>query len=402
VTTATPRVYVTGYARTPFGRFGGPLRRIPLPELGAIPARAALARAAVEAGEVDELALGVNFPGQERSVARQVLLRAGIPAERVAYTVDRACCSSLAAISMSARALALGETDVAVAGGAENLSRVPFFLTDMRWGNRLGAITLTDQLVVACPHTGVPRAVQASREAAEFGIGREEQDAWASRSQDRYADAAAAGAFDAELLTVRVSDERGRETVVERDEPPRPDTTREALAKLPTVNGSATVTAGNAPDLSTGATALVLVSERRLERDGGEPLASIEGWSLASGEPQKIASMPAQAARKALARAGLELSDIDLIEVNEAFAAVPLVTTRVLAGGDPALEDELRARTNVNGGSIAIGHPTGATGARLVMTLISELRRRGGGTGLVTICGGVGEAESMIVRTPAA
>jgi acetyl-CoA C-acetyltransferase len=392
------RIFAVGYARTPFGRFGGALRGVRLPELGALAVRAALDRSPIRAADVDELAFGVNFPGEERSIARQVMLRSGIPEQRVAYTVDRACCSAMAAVSMTARGLVLGETGVAVAGGAENLSRVPYFLTDLRWGKRLGGISVTDQLVVACPHTGVPRAVQAADEAASFGIGRDEQDAWALRSQQRYAAARAEGAFDDEIVPVTVPDGSGAEVTVEHDEPPRPDTTLERLGELPTVYGSATVTPGNAPDLSSGATAIALLSERELGRTGVTPLASLEAWSLASGEPHRIASMPAHAARRALARARLGIDEIDLIEVNEAFAAVPLVTTRVLADGDRAAEEALRRRTNVNGGAVAIGHPTGATGARLIMTTIANLRRRGGGTGLVTICGGVGEAEAIVVR----
>jgi acetyl-CoA C-acetyltransferase len=394
VTSGRGRVAVTGYARTPFGRFGGALRGIPLPALGALPVRAALARAGVEPEAVDEVALGVNFPAPERSVARQVSLRAGLPERCVAYTVDRACCSSLAAISLASRGLVAGDTSVAVAGGAENLSRIPYFLTGMRWGVRRGPVELADLAVVSCPHTGIPRAVQAGAEAAAFGIGRDEQDEWALCSQQRYAQALAAGAFDDEIEPVDALDEDGAPVALGRDEPPRPGTTLEKLSALKTVYGSASVTAGNAPDLSSGASALVLTTEAH----ASAPLATLEGFSLVSGDPQKIASMPAEAARLALERSGLTIDEVDLIEINEAFAAVPLVTTLVLAGGDRERARRLRERTNVNGGAIAIGHPTGATGARLAMTAIAELRRRGGGAGLVTICGGIGEAEALIVR----
>ena len=378
-------IAVTGYARTPFGRFGGALRDVRLPVLGAAAVQAALARSGAAGEAVDEVVIGVNFTGSERSVARQVALRAGVPDDRNAFTVDRACCSSLAAITLASRGLRLGDTKVAVAGGVENLSRVPYFLENMRWGQRLGDVTLTDQLVVSCPHTGVPRAVQAADEAAEYGIGREEQDAWAWRSQQRYAAALAEGVFDDEIVAL---DE------LDHDEVPRPDTDLAALAALATVNGSATVTAGNAPNLSTGAAALVLATT-----DVDAPVkATLQGWSMASGHPQMIASMPARAARLALQRCGLALDDIDLIEVNEAFAAVPLVTTMELAGRDEVLAKDLRERTNVTGGAIAIGHPTGATAARLVLTAVNQLTRRGGGTALVTICGGVGEAEAVVVR----
>ncbi|HEY8473729.1 MAG TPA: thiolase family protein [Natronosporangium sp.] len=389
-------VVVAGYARTPFGKFGGALRGLRLPALGAVAVRAAIDRAGIAPAAVAELAIGVNFPGSERSVARQVQLRAGVPEDRSAYTVDRACCSSLAAVTLASRGLRLGETDVAVAGGVDNLSRVPYFLP--RWGNRLGHLQLTDQLVVACPHTGVPRAVQAAVEAEQYGVDRAEQDEWALRSQQRYQQALAAGRLAAELVPVDEPGEDGRPVRLDRDEVPRPDTTLAALAALPTVNGSATVTAGNAPDLSSGASALVLMTRAAASRHGVPVLAELSGFAMASGDPQQIASMPARAARLALHKAGLKLSEVDLLEVNEAFAAVPLVTTLELADRDRRAADRLRERTNVGGGAIAVGHPTGATAGRLVMTLISQLTARGGGTGLVTICGGVGEAEAVVVR----
>jgi len=389
-------VHVIGYARTPFGRFGGSLRSLSLPELGAYAVSAALRRSAIAPEQVDEVAFGVNFPGGDRSIARQVQLAAGIPDDKVSYSVDRACCSSLAAANQASRGLRLGETDVVVAGGVENLSRVPYFIEAARFGKRLGDIVLTDQLVISCPYSGVPRAVQAADEAAQYGIGRVEQDEWACRSQEAYADALARGVFVDEVVPVSVIDADGHEVTLQADEPPRPGSSLEALGRLPTVNGSATVTAGNAPDLSSGATALVLASQPIGEQHDGT--ARLDGWSMASGDPQRIASMPAVAARLALKRVGLSLDDIDIFEINEAFAAVPLVSTLVLADRDATAARKLRARTNVNGGAVAIGHPTGATGARLVMTAVAELRRRDGGTGLVSICGGIGEAEAVVVH----
>ncbi|MDT5028233.1 MAG: acetyl-CoA C-acetyltransferase [Micromonosporaceae bacterium] len=391
-------VLVLGVARTPFGKFGGALRTLPLPELGAIAVAAAMHRAGVAPADVEELVLGVNFPGAERSVARQVQLRAGIPEERVAFTVDRACCSSMAAINLASRGLRLGETSLAVAGGVDNLSRVPYFLSETRFGNRLGDIVLTDQLIVACPHTGVPRAVQAGDEAKEYGVSRAEQDEWAVRSQQRYAAAKEAGHFDDEIVAVDTRDRDGEAVRLAVDEVPRPGTTVDRLAALPTVYGSFSVTAGNAPNMSSGSTALVLASSRNASSRWGEPMAALSSWAQVSGDPQRLASMPARAARAALAKAGLGLADIDLIEVNEAFAAVPLVTTLALADRNVAVAKKLREKTNVNGGAVAIGHPTGATAGRMVMTMITALRRRGGGRGLVTICGGVGEAEALIVH----
>lgn len=395
--TAGDVVTIVGAARTPFGKFGGALRSLTLPELGAHAVAAALDRAAVTPADVEELAFGINFPGSDRSIARQVALRAGVPDDRNSYTVDRACCSSLAALGIVARSIRAGELGLAVAGGAENLSRVPYFLEDMRWGHPLGRLELVDQLVIACPHTGVPRAVQAADEAAGYGIGRVEQDEWAVRSQERCAAAAAAGYFDDEIAPIEVPDGAGT-LVVGADESPRPGTSAEVLARLPTVNGSATVTAGNAPGLSTGATAAVLAGGEAARRRGLRPLATVMATAMASGPPERVASIPATAARRVLERAGLDIDDVALIEINEAFAAVPLVTTLELAGGDRPRAELLRERTNVNGGAVAIGHPTGATGVRLVMTLARELSRRGGGIGLVTICGGIGEGEAVLLR----
>lgn len=397
-------IAVVAAARTPFGKFGGSLRDFSLPQLGGIVVAEVMSRARIAPGDVDEVAMGVNLPGADRSVARQVLIEAGIPPEKVAYTVDRACCSSLAAITLASRSLRLQEARVAIAGGTENMSHVPYFLTTQRWGHSLGDVVLKDQLVISCPMTGKPRAVQAGDEAVEYGITREQQDAWALRSHRRYLEAKETGKFDEEIVPVEIPQRGGDAVLFGGDESARPDTSLEKLARLPTVYGSPTVTAGNAPGLNTGASALLLMSVAEAQRRSIEPLATLHGWSMASGHPDRIASIPSVSARMALERTGLGLDDVDVIEINEAFAAVPLVTTHLLADRDEARADAVREKTNVNGGAIAIGHPTGATAARLVMTAIYELRRRrdahGGRPyhGLVTICGGIGEAEAVVVR----
>ncbi|MDO9409022.1 thiolase family protein [Patulibacter sp.] len=394
-------IVVASAARTPFGRFGGPMSGFRLPQLGSVAAREALRRAAIEAGDVDEVIVGVNLPGSDRSIARQLALQTDVPDDRVAYSVDRACCSSLTAISLGVRALRSGDVATVVAGGVENLSRVPYFLEDMRWGKRLGHVELVDQLVISCPHTGVPRAVQAGEEALLHDVSREEQDAWAFRSQTRAAAAIERGAFDAEIIAIEAGDVPGEADGVAVDESPRPSVTMAGLAKLRTVYGSPTVTAGTAPGLSTGAAFTVLVTAADADRRGLRPLAAMLGTARVSAAPAQIASVPATAIRLALADAGKTLDDVDLIEINEAFAAVPLVSTLLLGDRDPTTVDRLRAMTNVNGGSIALGHPTGATGARLVMTMAHELRRRGGGIGVVGICGGIGEAESVVIEVVA-
>ena len=390
-------VVIASGVRTPFGAFGGTLKDFWLPELGGIVIREALRRANVAPEDVDEVDMGINLPGSDRSIARQSMLKAGIPETVNANSLDRACCSSMAAITMARRGIQAGDVNIAVAGGTENMSKVPYFVHDMRWGHRLGDVHLKDQLIIADPMTGKPRAVQAADEAEEFHIGREEQDAWALRSQDLWKAAWEAGRLADEIVGVEVPQPKGEPICFDRDESPR-ETTLEKLAKLPTVYGSKTVTPGNAPGLNTGASAIVLMGADSATSRGASLLASMIGWSQVSGHPDKLASIPAVAARKALATACLAIDQVDLIEINEAFAAMPLVSTKVLAEGDPARLAAIRAKTNVNGGAIALGHPTGATAARLVLTVAHELRRRGGGIGLATLCGGIGEGECVIVR----
>lgn len=398
-------VAVISAVRSPFGKFGGALKDFTLPQLGGLVYAEAIRRAGIDPADVEEVATGVNLPGADRSIARQVLIEAGIPPERVAYTVDRACCSSMAAISLASRSIRLGDAHIAAAGGTENMSKVPYFLTEERWGARLGDVVLKDQLVIACPMTGKPRAVQAGEEAVEYNISREEQDAWAVRSHLNYIKAKEACKFQDELMPIEIPQRKGDPILFTEDESPRPDTTLEKLAKLPLIYGSPTVTAGNAPGLNTGSSAMILMSLDEAERRGKKPLATLISWAMASGHPDRIASIPAESARLALEKVNMTIDDMDLIEINEAFAAVPLVSTLIMAGGDRQKAEEIRAKTNVNGGAIAIGHPTGATGARLVLTLMYELRRRRAESGesrpyygLATLCGGIGEAEAIIVK----
>jgi acetyl-CoA C-acetyltransferase len=338
-------VIIAGATRTPFGKFGGQLRDFSLPDLGCLAVAEGLRRAQIAPSDVDEVALGVNLPGSDRSIARQVLLKAGIPEHRNAYTIDRACCSSLAAINLASRGLRLGDTRIAVAGGTENMSKVPYFVHEARWGHRLGDIVLKDQLVISCPHTGVPRAVQASNEALEFGVSRGEQDAWAVRSHQLAAAAHSEGHLADELVPIEVHHARAYPTLMDRDEAVRPETTTDQLAELPTIYGSQTVTAGNAPGLSTGASALVLMSAVEARRRDVQPLARIVSFAQASGDSHKITSIPAVAAQLALDRAELRIDDVNVIEINEAFAAVPLVTTLVLGNGNREATERLRART---------------------------------------------------------
>ena len=390
-------VVIIAAKRTPFDKFGGPMKDMDTVKLATLATKEAIKQAGIQGSDVDEFYLGINMPTQNRSIARQVQLSSGIPEEKNALTVDRACCSSFAAIAMGYRAIALGEAQVAVCGGSENMSNVPYFLNDLRWGKRLGDVVLKDIMIVSCPYTGEPRAVQAGKGAVEYNISREEQDLWAYNSQQKYAKAEAEGKFQDEMFPITLPGKKGQDLVIDKDQSPR-QVTLEELAKLKTVYNSPTVTAGNAPGMSTGAAMVVLMSKEEAEKRGIKPLATILSHAQASGHPDSITSVPGVTALKALKKIGMTADQMDVLEINEAFAVMPLLSTRIMGGEDEKKVAAIRAKTNVNGGAIAIGHPTGATAARIVMTLCYELKRRGGGLGLATICGGIGEGECMVLK----
>jgi acetyl-CoA C-acetyltransferase len=391
-------VVIVDGARTPFDKFGGPLKDLNTVQLAAHVTRKLIERNPVKPEDIEEYYLGINMPTSSRSIARQAALAAGLPVTINATTTDRACCSSMVAIAMAMRAIQLGDAEIAIGGGSENMSNVPYFLEDLRWGKRLGEVVLKDILYVSCPYTGEPRAKQAGEVALEYGVTREMQDEWAYRSQKLYDEAFKVGKFKDEIVAIELPQKKGDPIVIQDDQSPRPGTTLEALAKLKPVNQSPTVTAGNAPGLSTGAAMALLMSGDEAKKRGIKPLATIIAHAQASEHPKGIASIPAHAAKKALKKAGMTIEQMDVVEINEAFAAMPLVSTILMGEKDEARIAAIREKTNVNGGAIAIGHPTGATGARLLMTMIRELKRRGGGYGLCTICGGVGESECFIVK----
>jgi len=392
------KVVIVDGVRTPFDKFGGVLKDLNTVELAAHVTRKLIERNPVNPEEIEEYYLGINMPTSNRSIARQAALAAGLPVTINATTTDRACCSSMVAVAMAMRAIQVGDADIVIGGGAENLSNVPYFLEDLRWGKRFGEVVLKDLLYVSCPYTGEPRAKQAGEVALEYGVTREMQDEWALRSQKLYDEAFKAGKFEAEIVAIELPQKKEETLLVKDDQSPRPTTTIEALAKLKPVNQSPTVTAGNAPGLSTGAALVLLTSEDEAKKRGIKPLATIIAHAQASEHPKGIASIPAYAAKKALKKAGMAVEQMDIIEINEAFAAMPLVSTILMGDGDEARIAAIREKTNVNGGAIAIGHPTGASGARLLMSMAYELRRRGGGYGLCTICGGVGESECFIIK----
>jgi acetyl-CoA C-acetyltransferase len=389
-------VVVAGAVRTPIGRFGGALSSLTAAQLGAAAAREALARAGVQPGQVDEAILGcARQAGGGPNVARQVAIRAGLPQEVPAFTVNMACGSGLKAIDLAFRAVRDGDADIVLAGGTESMSRVPYLLTGARWGYRMGNQPAVDAMYqdgFLCPLAEQLMGETAEKLAEIYRIPREEQDAFALRSQQRAAAALSENRFASETFAVKVPGKKG-DVDFAMDEHPRADTTPASLAKLPPVfkEDGGTVTAGNSSGITDGAAAMIVMSADRAKALGVKPQARIEGVAAAGVDPHVMGIGVVPAVRKLLERLSRRLEEFDLVELNEAFAAQVLACDRDLAV-DP---DKL----NVNGGSIALGHPIGATGARIVVTLLHELARRRARRGLATLCisGGMGLAASFEV-----
>ncbi len=386
--------FILGGARTPMADYVGALQDVSALELGAHATRAALERSGVEPLAIDHVVFGnvLQTSGDAIYGARHVGLRAGIPLEVPALTVNRLCGSGLQAVVSAAQMIRLGESKVAIAGGTENMSQAPHVIRGARAGLRLGEGKLEDSLMVALFDTqcGLAMAQTSDKLAREHGITREEMDAYALRSQNATAAAASRGVFREEIVAVDVA--RGRKTTrVEADDHPRPDTTLEGLAALrPAFGKDGFVTAGNASGIVDGAAALVVASREESRQKGRQALARVVSWAAVGVPPEIMGIGPVPASRKALALAGLDLRDIDLVEINEAFAGQYL-----------AVEKELgldREKTNVNGGAIALGHPLGATGARLLLTLALELRRRKGRYGLAAACIGGGQGIAVVIE----
>jgi acetyl-CoA C-acetyltransferase len=397
------QVFLVSAARTPIGKFGGALSGVPAVDLGATAIRAAVERSGLPAdAPVAEVIMGqVLQAGVGQAPARQALLRAGMADTVSATTVNRVCGSGLKAIMYAAAGVRAGDGDVYVAGGMESMNQAPYLVRKARFGYRLGQGTLDDAAVLDglwCAIDDCHMGTHAERVAIRNGVSRQDQDAFALQSHQRSVAAIDAGRFDDELAPVTIRDAKGRETVVSVDEGPRRDTSAELLAKLPAVfplpegedRGDATVgtvTAGNAPGITDGAAATVVASERTVEQYGLQPLARIVGYAQAETTPRWLFLAPIEGVRALERRTGLGPADFDLVEVNEAFAAQTLADGREL-GFD-------WSKVNVNGGAIALGHPIGASGARIVATLLHELRRRGGRYGLATLCLGGGGSVAM-------
>jgi acetyl-CoA C-acetyltransferase len=397
---ARAEVVIVGAARTPIGRYGGAFRDVHPAELGAVATRAALSRAKVSPEIVDEVLIGhARQAGSGPNPARQVVRRAGLPDSVPAQTINKACASGMQSIAGGAQSILLGESEIVVAGGIESMSRMPYLIDaeDARWGHKMGSFTLVDAMYrdgFTCSLCGMIMGETAEVLAREYGITREASDAYAVETQRRTAQAVAAGRFHPEIAPVTVTDARGRETVVDADEHPRPDTTIESLKRLgpvfPNVEGHpGIITAATSSGITDGGAAVVLMSASRASALGLSPLARIIGWASAAVDPRIMGIGPVPAMRKLFQRTRLALADFDLVELNEAFAPQVLAVLR----DEPIAAEKL----NVNGGAIALGHPIGCTGTRIIVTLVHEMGRRGARRGLATLCvsGGMGMAMAL-------
>ena len=398
MTDSSRRAVILGGARTPFGKLGGALASQSAVELGTVAARAAIKRAGISANDVQNTIFGqVLQGGAGQNPARQVALNAGIGVEIPAETVNRVCGSGMRAVTLAETMIRAGDYDVILAGGMESMSNAPYLLRKARSGYRMGDGVLEDMLIgdgLQCAVAGCHMGIHGGNVAAEENVGREEQDAWALRSHQRALAAQDAGLLAREIAPVDIAT-KSVTTPVDQDEAPRRDTSEEALARLkPAFDPKGTVTAGNAPGVNDGAAALVVTSRDWAESQGLSPRATILAHGEAAWDVPYLAYTPAMAAEKALAKAGMKASDVDLWEINEAFASVPIISGRRL-GIDMNC-------VNVNGGAVALGHPIGASGARIVLTLIEELRRRGGGIGVAAICSGGGGGDAVVLDVPGA
>jgi acetyl-CoA C-acetyltransferase len=391
-----PDVYILSAARTPIGKFGGGLSTVPATELGATAIRAAVQRAGVAPERVDEVFMGqVIQAGAGQAPARQAALKAGLPNGVGATTINKVCGSGLKAVMLGAASIRAGDADLIVAGGMENMNLGPYLLPGARAGYRLGNAELVDATVhdgLWCAICDVHMGIHAERVAGKHEVSREAQDEFALRSHRRALAAIAEGRFADEIVAVEVPGRKGP-VIVDTDEGPRTDTSLDALGRLKPAfqPDGGTVTAGNSPGITDGAAAVVLASEEAVSRDQLTPLARITGYAQADVAPEWLFEAPIEGVRRLLEKLDLQLAAFDLVEINEAFAA------QVLADGNALGFDW--EKVNVNGGAIALGHPIGASGARVLTTLLYELRRRGGGRGLATLCLGGGGAVALALET---
>jgi acetyl-CoA C-acetyltransferase len=388
-------VVIVSAVRTAVGTFGGTLKDIPAIELGKIAVEEALKRAKVKPEQVEEVILGnVLQAGQGQNPARQVLIRSGIPKEIPATTINKVCASGLKSVMMAAQAIKAEDVDIVVAGGFESMSQAPFYVPGARWGYRMNDGALIDGMI----HDGLldifnhyHMGITAENVAEKFGVSRQDQDALALKSQQNAGRAIKEGRFKEEIVPVMIPQKKGNPIVFDTDEHPRPNTTKEALAGLrPAFKKDGTVTAGNASGINDSAAALVIMSADKAKALGLPPIARIKSYATAGVAPDIMGTGPVPASQNALKKAGLTVKDLDLIEANEAFAAQAVYVNRMM-GWDPA-------KVNVNGGAIAIGHPIGASGARILVTLLYEMKKRQARYGIATLCVGGGMGGALIAE----
>jgi len=389
-------VIVAG-ARTPFGRFGGSLSTLSASDLGGKAIHAALERASITGEDVDRVIMGTVLQGgQGQLPSRQAMRKADIPWHVKTETINKVCASGMRAVTMADQLIRLKEASVVVAGGMESMSNAPYILPKARWGARMGDMKAVDMMIydgLTCSFNDVHMGTYGNHTATKYELSRKAQDEWAYRSHRRAIEAIETGKFSDEIVPVEVPQRRGEALVVSEDEAPRKDTTVEKLTQLrPAFDKDGTITAGNAPGINDGACAFVVMSGERAEQLGKTPLATIVAHTEVAVEAENFSETPGIVINELLEKVNMTADEIDLFEINEAFAAVTLASKQI-AG----LDSE---KINVNGGAVALGHPIGASGARIILTLIHELTRRGGGKGIAAICSGGGQGDAVLIDVP--
>ncbi|AMX00874.1 acetyl-CoA C-acetyltransferase [Rummeliibacillus stabekisii] len=387
-------------ARTAFGKFGGSLSSLAASDLGGAAIKEALKRSNVDAEQVDEVIMGtVLQAGQGQIPSRQAATKAGIPYTVKTETINKVCASGMRSVTLADQLIRLGEENVIVAGGMESMSQAPYYLPKARFGYRMGDGAIVDGMVydgLSCAFSPnhVHMGTYGDETAEKFGLTREAQDNWSLRSHQNAIAAIEGGKLGEEIVAVSIPQRKGEPVVVDQDEAPRKDTSIEVLGKLRPAftKDSGTVTAGNAPGINDGACAVVVTSEQYAEKNGLKPLATILGHAEVGVEPNDFPQTPGLVINKLLEKTGKSLEEIDLFEINEAFAAVALASSKIAN-----LDEE---KVNVNGGAVALGHPIGASGTRVILTLAYELRRRGGGIGIAAICSGGGQGDAIMIEVP--
>jgi acetyl-CoA C-acetyltransferase len=397
-------VVIVGAVRTPFGRFGGSLANIDYYELGAIPMREVVKRVGVKPDVVQEVFWGVGDTSACRDpytpvAARQSLIRAGLPHETVSISFDMACVSAMHAVKLAAMEMAAGEIETAIAGGAASFGQSPLVVRNLRFnGYRLTDVKMEDPLVALGYKDFNPVSVDSDNVAYEYKFTREDMDEWSARSHTNYGKAWEAGKFKDEMMPMSIPQPKGDPKVLDIDEQYRPGTTMEGLAKLKPIYNTRMITAGNAPGLNDGATAILMMTRGKAQQLGLKVLGTVVVSVSIALNASRMPEGPGNAMLKALKKANLTMNDMTIMEINEAFACVPLVSMMVAVDNDKGKYKAIREKMNVNGSAIAIGHPNTASGARVIMNLMYELQRRGGGYAMGAICGGLAQADACIIK----